>query len=169
MITTAGMDFIDWMCTLSVRHQPLSNIACVLLCLLLFSLCRASVAAPADTTAPIGVYINQSAPSSELSDAALRSIFSMRLTLWPDGSRIQVVVLEDAHPLHRQFSKSILGLFPYQLRQLWDRGVFSGTGEAPLQATSEEQMLEILMTTPGSIGYLLQQPVTEEIHLVERP
>jgi ABC-type phosphate transport system substrate-binding protein len=159
-----------------VQHQLFLSIACILLCLLFLSLSGASSAAPAETAEnaenaenaeTIGVYINKDAPSSELSDAVLRSIFSMRLTLWPDGTRIQVVVLGDAQPLHRRFCKSILGMFPYQLRQLWDRGVFSGTGEAPLQASDEKQMLEILKTTPGAIGYLLQKPETEGIHFVK--
>ncbi len=93
----------------------------------------------------------------------------MRLTLWPDGSQIQVVVLADKQGLHRQFSKSVLGLFPYQLRQIWDTGVFSGTGTAPIQVSSEAEMLTTLTTTPGAIGYLMPQPTMEGIYLVKRP
>lgn len=140
----------------------------MLLCIALLQLSAPVVADPLPTDT-VRVYVNSSAPSSELSDTVLRSIFSMHLTLWPDGSPIRVVVLNDVHPVHRQFSKSVLGLFPYQLRQIWDKGVFSGTGEAPIQATNEQQMLETLATTPGAIGYLLQQPITEGIELVERP
>lgn len=157
------------MSTPSIRHRSLPRAARILLCSVLLS-----IPGPATTAAPaanpsISVYINQSTPASQLSEATLRSIFSMRLTLWPDGTQIQVLVLADEHPLHRQFSKSVLGLFPYQLRQIWDRGVFSGTGTAPIQVSSEAEMATKLATTPGGIGYLIQQSNSEGIYLVERP
>ena len=108
-------------------------------------------------------------PPPPLSRDILRSIFAMRLTVWPDGTRIQVLVLPDDHPLHRRFSKSVLGLFPYQLRQTWDQGVFSGTGEAPLEVHDLETMREELRQTPGAIGYLPAQPLQEGLHRVELP
>ena len=156
------------MFTSPFQYRHVLSTTYILLCVALLRFSTPAVAAPPQTEA-VRVYINASVPSQQLSDAVLRSIFSMRLTLWPDGSQIRVVVLNDAHPVHRQFSKSVLGIFPYQLRQMWDRGVFSGTGEAPIEVPTEQDMLETLATTPGAIGYLLQPSTTEGIELVERP
>jgi hypothetical protein len=88
-----------------------------------------------------------------LTTEMVREIFFMRLSSWPDGSPIHVFVLPDNHPLHIRFAKEILGVYPFQLRSAWDRLVFSGTGVSPTTVESEEEMLERIKSTPGSIGY----------------
>lgn len=83
-----------------------------------------------------------------------KSLFSMRTSRWPDGTRAWVFVLPDNHPVHSAFSKEILNLYPYQLRQTWDRQVYSGTGQAPIEVANEEEMLRRVANTPGAIGYV---------------
>ena len=96
----------------------------------------------------------------------LRAIFSMRLRTWQNGTSIRVFVLPDDHKLHAVFSKEKLNLSPYQLRQSWDRLVFSGTGQAPTTVSSSEEMLDRIMNTPGSIGYLETTYVNDNIHVL---
>ncbi len=83
-----------------------------------------------------------------------RLYFTMRLDEWPDRQAIRVFVLPDDHPLHRDFSKAVLRLFPYQLRRVWDRQVFSGTGRAPVMVATEQELVERVAATPGAIGYV---------------
>tara|TARA_R110002049_G_scaffold269759_1_gene446679 strand:- start:3995 stop:4282 length:288 start_codon:yes stop_codon:yes gene_type:complete len=78
----------------------------------------------------------------------------MRTTEWPDGSAVQVFVLEDKNNIHIAFCKEILGMFPYQLRRVWDRQVFSGTGTAPTTVKTEEEMRARVAETQGAIGYI---------------
>ncbi len=80
----------------------------------------------------------------------------MRLNSWPDGSPIRVFVLPDNDPLHIQFAKEVLGVYPFQLRSAWDRLVYSGTGVAPTTVETTEEMQERIRSTQGSIGYIGQ-------------
>ncbi|OMH32865.1 hypothetical protein BGP75_14475 [Motiliproteus sp. MSK22-1] len=114
---------------------------------------NASVAV-AENKQPV-VIINSQVPYDHLSRSVLRSIFSMRLTRWADGTPIRVFVLPDDHAIHRRFSKRTLAVFPYQLRQTWDRAVYSGTGQAPVQIKNQQLMLEAVAQTPGAIGYIV--------------
>lgn len=82
-----------------------------------------------------------------------RLFFTMRLKNWPDGTRVKVFVLPDNNELHRRFANELLGLYPYQLRRVWDRQIFSGTGQAPITLTNEQEVLDRIATTPGAIGY----------------
>jgi ABC-type phosphate transport system substrate-binding protein len=93
----------------------------------------------------------------------LRSFFSMRRQEWPDGTAVKVYVLPDRAPLHQTFSKSHIGLFPYQLRKSWDRLVFSGTGEAPTEVNSIEQMIARVAETEGAIGYITKDSVDPRV------
>lgn len=86
----------------------------------------------------------------------LRAIFAMRETRWADGSPIRVVVLPDQDPIHRDFCKSPLSIYPFILRRHWDRLTFTGTGPMPIQVNNESEMLKKVSQTPGALGYLRQ-------------
>ncbi len=113
--------------------------------------CIAGLSVPA---AAVDVIAHPSVASPRLSLTQAKALFSMRQTRWPDGTRAWVFVLADAHPTHSAFSKEILNLYPYQLRQIWDRQVYSGTGQAPIEVATEEEMLARVASTPGAIGYV---------------
>jgi hypothetical protein len=96
-----------------------------------------------------------------------RAIFGMRLRNWPDGSRIAVFVLSDAAPTHVSFAKTQLGIFPHQLRRAWDRLVFSGTGQAPTEVRSEEEMRAKVSTVAGAIGYLRRESLNGTVRVLQ--
>jgi ABC-type phosphate transport system substrate-binding protein len=96
---------------------------------------------------------NASVAVANLSRNDARLYFTMRVKEWPDGTPVRVFVLADEHPLHQSFAKTVLGLFPYQLRRAWDRQVFSGTGQAPVRVDSAQALIERVAETPGAIGY----------------
>jgi ABC-type phosphate transport system substrate-binding protein len=98
--------------------------------------------------------INAHNKQTDISRNGLSAIFKMRFLKWKDGTAITVFVLPDDNPLHKQFSKQILNVFPHQLRRIWNKAVFSGSGQAPITLKSVEEMKEKISTTPGSIGYL---------------
>ncbi|MEA3638447.1 MAG: substrate-binding domain-containing protein [Lamprobacter sp.] len=111
--------------------------------------------------------VNQDVGISAIDRNRARLIFTMRINQWSDQRPVAVFVLPDDSPLHQTFAKSALGVFPHQLRQTWDRQVFSGTGQAPLQVASESEMLQRVQQTPGAIGYVSQLPSTPGIKGIE--
>ena len=96
----------------------------------------------------------------------VRSLFTMQLLRWPDGSPVRVFVLPDENPTHKSFAKKWLGVFPYQLRRAWDRAVFSGTGQAPTEVADEQEMLERVANTPGAVGYISHGVEDERVRFV---
>lgn len=100
------------------------------------------------------IVVHPEVQEEKISRNTLRAIFSMRLRKWSNGTPITVFVLSDDSPLHIQFSKHVLHIFPYQLRRAWDRQVFSGTGQSPQEVQSLEEMQDMIAVTPGAIGYL---------------
>lgn len=107
------------------------------------------VSAPA-----VDVVVHATQPDNAVSRSLARGVFGMRVRAWPDGAPVRVFVLDDGQPLHEDFCKSVLQMYPYQLRQNWDRLLYSGTGQPPVVVTSEEEMLKRVAETPGSIGYV---------------
>lgn len=99
------------------------------------------------------IIVNPKVPVTTISPNAVRAMFAMKLLQWPDGQPVRVFVLPDDNLLHRTFCKEVLHVYPYQLRQTWDRLVYSGTGQAPTEVASEEEMLKKVASTPGAMGY----------------
>lgn len=92
----------------------------------------------------------------------------MRKHYWEDGTEIKVFVLDDTNALHTEFCKTALGMFPYQLRRLWDRQVFSGTGTTPITVKSIEEMQQRVASTAGAIGYAETDSVSPNVKLLGR-
>jgi len=113
-----------------------------------------SLILPPGVAGAVDVIANKSVSVNSLSLASARAIFGMRQVKWPDGAPIQVFVLPDNHTIHGALCKERLNLFPYQLRQSWDRLVYSGMAQAPSEALSEEELLNKVAATPGAIGYV---------------
>lgn len=109
--------------------------------------------AVADSGGAVEVIVNQSVATQSMSKYKLRTLFGMRLPAWPDGEQVRVFVLPDDNPLHRQFAKQTLGVFPHQLRRAWNNLLFSGLAQAPTEVANQQEMLERVANTPGAVGY----------------
>lgn len=101
----------------------------------------------------VEVLANASVPEEFLARDQLRAAYSLRTWVWPDGQPITLYVLEDSNELHREFCRDVLGTFPYILRSVWDRVLFSGTGTVPIRVESLREMENRVMATPGAVGY----------------
>jgi len=108
----------------------------------------------AQANSSIEIFVNVSVVDEKYTLADVRAIFAMRKTRWHDGQKIQVFVLPDNSPLHRQFTKSKLNMFPHQFRRIWDRLIFSGIGQGPQEVESMEEMQKKLASVPNAVGYL---------------
>lgn len=139
-----------------MTHKPRRYLAVLLLIL--------SQLAGADA-----VIVHPDVKVASLSPQSLRSIFTMRSTRWPDQNAIYVFVLPDSHPLHRSFVKTQLNMFPYQLRMIWDRSVYSGAGYPPILVPTISEMLVRVQSTKGSIGYIDDNsfPLIKGVKIIE--
>jgi len=111
--------------------------------------------------------VNISTDASEISRNKARLYFSQRLVHWPDGKSVTLVVLPDNDPLHVEFSKNILGIYPYQLRRAWDRQLFTGTGQAPITVANEQEARKVIAETPGSLSYVSGDNQNKKIKQME--
>jgi ABC-type phosphate transport system substrate-binding protein len=114
----------------------------------------------------VDIIVNRGVSLNALSLASARAIFGMRQVKWPDGTQIRVYVLPDDHATHGAVCKERLNLFPYQLRQSWDRLVYSGMAQAPSEASSEEELMNKVAATPGAIGYVRKVRPNDPVKII---
>lgn len=113
------------------------------------------------------IIVNNSVPAYHYSLNEVRAMFVMRLTQWKNGKTIKVFVLPDDHPVHKSFTKNNLNMFPHQLRSIWNNLIYSGTGTAPIQVSSLEEMQEVISNTPDAIGYVESSSQNSKVHLLD--
>jgi hypothetical protein len=104
--------------------------------------------------AAVEVIVNRDVAGTSPAQAAARAPFGVGPTQGPGGPPVAVFVLPDSHPIHAALCKEQLNLYPYQLRQSWDRLVYSGIAQAPIEVATEEEMVSRVATTPGALGYI---------------
>lgn len=102
----------------------------------------------------------------ELSLNTARLMFSMQMPQWPNGAPVRVFVLPDDHQRHRDFAKNLLNLYPRQLRRVWDRQLYSGTGQPPETVSSEAEMRQKVAATPGAVGYLSREEIDDSVQVL---
>lgn len=100
------------------------------------------------------IIVNSSADTSALSKQKLRAIFSRNIKYWENGSQIRVFVLPNDNEIHKGFTKSRLGFYPYQLQRNWDRLSFTTMVIPPTIVKSEQEMLLAIQKNEGAIGYI---------------
>lgn len=141
-----------------------------MLALCLQSVCAWSDEANQETSTPAysqKLLLNPPPQVASLSLNEARGIFSMRVRAWPDGSAITVFVLPGDTKLHSNFVKQQLRLLPHQLKRNWDRMVYTGIGQAPIEVANEQEMLARLKATPGSIGYTSMEVSSEQLLILQ--
>ncbi len=141
----------------NMRASTVRNIGHLLI------ICTALISAHSNAA---DVIVNPGVSQSTISQNTLRAIFGMRLLQWPNGEPITVFVLPPKNPVHTNFIKERLGVFPHQLERSWDLLVFSGTGQPPISVKSEKEMLKRIAETPGAIGYLSRKDFDENVRLL---
>jgi hypothetical protein len=111
--------------------------------------------------------VNRDAGIASLTRNEARLYLTMRLRQWPNGTQVRLFVLPDDDALHQRFVNAVLGLFPYQLRRVWDRQIFTGTGQAPVNVSSVDEMIQRVASTPGALGYTESMVANPGVRMVE--
>ena len=91
----------------------------------------------------------------------------MRQLHWQNGTPIVVYVLASNNPLHQQFCKQQLRLFPYQLDRIWNKLTFSGYGVAPIEVATQQELIKAVKLTKGAIGYVDNLSEVKDVNVIK--
>lgn len=131
---------------------------------LLGLLAAAPLAAANDTG--LVVIAHKDVTLDKLSPERATQIFLRQLPSWPDGQPIQPIDQREGSGLRRVFYEQVSGRSPGQLRAYWARQSFTGMGLPPRQADSDEEVLRLVQSTPGAIGYVARRPVGAKVKVL---
>lgn len=88
-------------------------------------------------------------PTSEISD-----IFLGKKEAWPGGVAVRVVERPIRSEIRGAFTHDLHDRSVESVHQLWQRRILSGRVHAPALAETDEEVLRIVGSDPGAIGYV---------------
>jgi len=90
---------------------------------------------------------------NSVSASDLKQMFLGKKKSWANGDKVVLVILKDG-AAHDSFMSNRVGKSPSQFLSFWKKLVFTGKGVMPKQASSEAELLQIVASTKGAIGYV---------------
>lgn len=104
---------------------------------------------------------NQSVPSAILLQSDVRLIFARSVRTWKNGAPIVVYTLDSSDEIHKEFTKSAMNLYAYQLDRVWNNRRYSGGSDSPIKVKDLNEMAAAVAVTPGAIGYVLKERTSD--------
>jgi len=104
-----------------------------------------------------------------LSRAEIADVLLGRKTVFPDGTRVVVVLLDDDSQVTTEVLKDYVKKSPSQFLAYWKRQVFTGKASMPRIVASAEEALALVRGTPGAICFIADDRVGEGVGRVTIP
>lgn len=133
--------------------------------LLLVALGAAAPASGQGTTARVAVIAHRSVAADSLSRSQLLDFYTGDIQRWPDGTRVVVTDLKAKGPVRDGFY-DFLGRRPSRMKSIWLRRMLSGEGDPPTSLDDEPALLRHVMTTPGALGYVRGDGVSDSVRVL---
>ena len=129
------------------------------ICLILILLCGPGYS-------QVAIIANKSVKIDKIDQSELLDYYSRDLKFWKNGDPI---ILFDLKPKNevRELFYNFLGKSSSRMKSIWMKKMLLGEGDPPEPLESEADMLKKVIATPGSIGFLSADMVTDEVKLLK--
>ena len=101
-----------------------------------------------------------------LSKNQVRNIFLGRVTSLPDGGSMTPVDQPESSPLRNEFYLKVVNMSASQAKELWAILHFAGGGVPPREGTDSLDVIRILNSTHGAIGYIDRDSLDSSLNVI---
>lgn len=110
--------------------------------------------APGLACAGVAVIAHPATTADSLSAEQVSQIFLGRTRAFPDGSPVLSINMAEGTETRALFLDQVLGKTEQQIRAHWSRMVFTGKAKPPRNAQNRDDLIRIVSSTPGMVGYV---------------
>jgi hypothetical protein len=93
-------------------------------------------------------------------------LFMGRLRQLPGGQPVVPLDLAADIPERMDFYRQLVNKEPAEIKAYWSRLVFAGGSRPPLVAESREELIRLIGSTPGAIGYIDRSKVDARLRII---
>lgn len=121
----------------------------ILLCLTIWLLMQTGAA-----HAQLVVVVNARSGVAAMSRNEVINVFFGRTRQFFNGVEAQPVDMADSHPDRARFYSALVGKELSEVNAYWSRQLFSGHQQPPVKAASPEDVMKLVFSQPGGIGFI---------------
>jgi len=115
--------------------------------------------------AQVAVIANKSVPVDEIDKSALIDYYVRDIWVWNNNEPVTVFDLKTKSDIKDKFY-NFLGKSPSRMKSIWMKQMLSGEGKPPEALASENEMLEKVSSTTGSIGFISSSNATSDVKIL---
>lgn len=106
------------------------------------------------TAQSFNIIVNEANTTESVSQDELADIFMKEKESWNDGSSITPIDQKANSDIRRIFSAQVLGESVGAIRSHWQQAAFSGSASAPIELSSDQQVINFVNANAGAVGYI---------------
>jgi ABC-type phosphate transport system substrate-binding protein len=100
------------------------------------------------------VIVHPTNPVTELPREQLARMFTKKAKRWASGQPVMPVDLAESAKVRAAFTQAVHGKGVSAVKSYWEQQIFSGREVPPAEKGSEAEVLEVVRSTPGAVGYV---------------
>ncbi len=116
--------------------------------------------------AEIVVIVNKSVTVESITSEVATSIFLGKINTLPDGTKITPIDQNDNEKARIEFYTSVVKKDAAQLNAYWSRLIFTGKGQPPKKVADDAEVIALIASNPGLIGYVSASSVNNSVKAV---
>ncbi len=120
----------------------------------------------ASARSEIVVVISAASPISSLSKGQVAKIFLGKSRRFPDGSSAVPLNQSEGNVERDAFYQLVSGKSPAQVKAHWSKLIFTGRGQPPKEAASNDAVKQLLTNNGVNIGYIDRAAVDDSVKIV---
>jgi ABC-type phosphate transport system substrate-binding protein len=113
------------------------------------------------------VVVHPDNPTMTLQREEVSRLFLKKLVRWTDGRPAEPVDLGVADPARDAFSRDVHRRPAAAIRKYWQQMVFSGQSAPPPEVATEAEVLAMVRSNPGAIGYVSDEATLKGVKIVD--
>jgi ABC-type phosphate transport system substrate-binding protein len=113
------------------------------------------------------VIVHPDNPTSTLQRDDVSRLFLKKITHWSDGRTATPVDLVESSAAREAFSRDVHHRPPSAIKKYWQQMVFSGESAPPPEVATEEDVLAMVSSDPGAIGYVSDEAVLRGVKILD--
>ncbi len=110
----------------------------------------------------VAVITHKSTLSENIGKNEILDFYTGDIKTWENGERVIVYDLKQNTSMKDAFYQ-FLGKSSSRMKAIWMKKKLSGEGDPPVSFQSEEEIVEKITSTPGSLGYISYEKVTDDV------
>ena len=118
------------------------------------------------SNAAVVVVVNAKLAESSATVEEIANIFLGKSNKLAGGSKVVPIDQEEGEAPRDEFYSKAVKKDASQLNAYWSRLIFTGKGQPPKKVLDDDEVLEMVGSTPDAIGYMSKDAVDETVKVI---